>query len=75
MFSDTIRQLESVASAALVPQDTVDRLVAAYQAYRATGHHRSLDGQGNVLERNAFSAERAAVTTAWEAAMPAGDGL
>ncbi len=35
MFSDTIRQLESVASADLVPQATVDVLTAAYRAYRA----------------------------------------
>ena len=36
LFSDTIRQLESVASADLVPQVTVDLLIVAYQAYRAT---------------------------------------
>jgi glutamate-ammonia-ligase adenylyltransferase len=75
LFSDTIRQLESLASAALVPQETVDGLVAAYQAYRATGHHRSLDGQANVLEGTLFAAERAAVTAAWEAAMAVGDSL
>ena len=74
-FSDTIRQLESVASAALVPQETVDVLVRAYQAYRATGHHRSLDGQGNVIGGDPFMAERAAVAEIWEAAMEAGDGL
>ena len=43
MFSDTIRQLESVASADLVPQATVDVLTAAYRAYRARTHHLSLD--------------------------------
>ena len=45
MFSDTIRQLESVASADLVPQATVDVLTAAYRAYRARTHHLSLDGR------------------------------
>ena len=34
MFSDTIRQLESVASADLVPQATVDVLTDAYRKYR-----------------------------------------
>jgi len=75
MFPDTIRQLESVASAALVPQQTVDQLVRAYQAYRASGHHRSLDGQENVLEPGEFAAERAEVTGIWEAAMQGPDSL
>jgi glutamate-ammonia-ligase adenylyltransferase len=75
LFPDTIRQLESLASAALVPQETVDGLVAAYKAYRATGHHRSLDGQGNVVAATDFCAERATVTAAWEAAMADGDSL
>jgi [glutamine synthetase] adenylyltransferase / [glutamine synthetase]-adenylyl-L-tyrosine phosphorylase len=75
MFPDTIRQLESVASAALVPQETVDRLVHAYQAYRAVGHHRSLDGLDNILPADAFGAERAGVTAIWEAAMQGTEGL
>jgi len=69
MFPDTIRQLESVASAALVPQETVDALVRAYQAYRAMGHHRSLDGLDTVLAADSFAAGRAEVTAIWEAAM------
>ena len=44
LFADTIRQLESVASADLVPQASVDVLTAAYRAYRARTHHLSLDG-------------------------------
>ncbi|MEY4762517.1 MAG: hypothetical protein RLZZ200_2373, partial [Pseudomonadota bacterium] len=75
LYSDTIRQLESLASADLVPQATVDVLVSAYQAYRATGHHRSLDGRGNLLEYDAFRAERDAVSSVWEAAMGRSDGL
>ena len=42
LFADTIRQLESVASADLVPQTSVDVLTAAYRAYRARTHHLSL---------------------------------
>ncbi len=45
MFSDTIRQLESVASADLVPQATVDVLTGAYRAYRTRTHHLSLAGE------------------------------
>ena len=44
MFSDTIRQLESVASADLVPQTIVDTLTAAYRAYRERTHRMSLEG-------------------------------
>ncbi len=75
LFSDTIRQLESVASAALVPQETVDQLVGAYQAYRASGHHRSLDGLDTILEPGAFAAERRAVAGIWEATMRGEAGL
>ena len=45
LFSDTIRQLESVASADLVPQASVDVLTGAYRAYRARTHHLSLGGR------------------------------
>jgi glutamate-ammonia-ligase adenylyltransferase len=65
MFSDTIRQLESVASADLVPQTTVDVLTAAYRAYRTRIHHLSLAGEPGLLSAAEFVAERAAVTTLW----------
>ena len=68
-FPDTIRQLESVASAALVPQQTVDQLVAAYQRYRQTAHRRSLEGLSGVLGAGEFEAERAAVAAIWRATM------
>lgn len=68
-FPDTIRQLESVASAALVPQQTVDVLVGAYQSYRLMAHRRSLEAQGGVLEAGVFEAERSAVTAIWRDTM------
>lgn len=68
-FSDTIRQLESVASADLVPQATVDILTAAYRAYRARTHRLSLEGGANVVSADQFVTERAAVTAIWQAAM------
>jgi glutamate-ammonia-ligase adenylyltransferase len=67
MFSDTIRQLESVASADLVPQQTVDVLTAAYRAYRERGHHRSLRDETSVVAAGEFEPERAAVTAIWNA--------
>ena len=68
-FSDTIRQLESVASAALVPQEQVDQLVAAYQRYRQAAHRRSLEGQSGVLDAGQFTAEREQVAAIWRVTM------
>jgi [glutamine synthetase] adenylyltransferase / [glutamine synthetase]-adenylyl-L-tyrosine phosphorylase len=69
MFSDTIRQLESVASADLVPQSTVDVLTAAYRAYRTRTHHLSLAGASAIVPDAEFAAERVAVTQIWNEAM------
>jgi [glutamine synthetase] adenylyltransferase / [glutamine synthetase]-adenylyl-L-tyrosine phosphorylase len=69
MFSDTIRQLESLASADLVPQTTVDVLTAAYRAYRTRIHHLSLAGEPGLLSASEFVAERAAVTRLWDEVM------
>ncbi|MEP7313671.1 MAG: bifunctional [glutamate--ammonia ligase]-adenylyl-L-tyrosine phosphorylase/[glutamate--ammonia-ligase] adenylyltransferase [Pseudomonadota bacterium] len=75
LFSDTIRQLESVASAALVPQATVDQLVGAYQTYRQHGHRRALDGEDNLLAAAELQGERQAVAAIWNATMQGAAGL
>ena len=69
LFSDTIRQLESVASADLVPQSTVDVLTSAYRTFRARSHHLSLAGAPAIVPATEFVAERAAVTRLWNEAM------
>ncbi|MBW4052786.1 MAG: bifunctional [glutamate--ammonia ligase]-adenylyl-L-tyrosine phosphorylase/[glutamate--ammonia-ligase] adenylyltransferase [Proteobacteria bacterium] len=69
MFSDTIRQLESVASADLVPQSTVDVLTTAYRGYRGRTHHQSLAGQAGLIGAEDFASERRAVTEVWEEVM------
>jgi len=71
MFSDTIRQLESVASADLVTQTTVDVLTTAYRAYRTRTHHLSLEGGVSIVPAAEFTAERAAVTAIWNETMVA----
>ena len=71
MFADTIRQLESVASAALVPQSDVDLLTRAYRAYRATAHHLALASRPALIPAEEFARERADVTRLWDAAMAA----
>jgi [glutamine synthetase] adenylyltransferase / [glutamine synthetase]-adenylyl-L-tyrosine phosphorylase len=69
MFSDTIRQLESVASADLVPQSTVDVLTDAYRKYRERSHHLSLESAEPVVPGEEFGETRAAVTAIWKATM------
>ena len=69
MFADTIRQLESVASADLVPQQTVDVLTHAYRKYRERAHHLSLEKAEALVPAEEFAADRAAVTAIWNATM------
>jgi glutamate-ammonia-ligase adenylyltransferase len=71
LFSDTIRQLESLASADLVPQASVDVLTAAYRAYRASTHRLSLDGAPPLVPATEFRDLRREVTALWDAAMTA----
>jgi [glutamine synthetase] adenylyltransferase / [glutamine synthetase]-adenylyl-L-tyrosine phosphorylase len=71
-FSDTIRQLESVGSAALVDHGVVDRLVNAYRALRQAAHRLALEEHPNVVSGEAFAVERAAVAAIWEQVMVAG---
>jgi glutamate-ammonia-ligase adenylyltransferase len=68
-FSDTIRQLESVASAALVPQETVDQLAQAYRHYRGQAHRRSLESLPAVVADDQCRAERETVAAIWRATM------
>jgi [glutamine synthetase] adenylyltransferase / [glutamine synthetase]-adenylyl-L-tyrosine phosphorylase len=69
MFSDTIRQLESAASADLVPQASVDVLTHAYRTYRAATHRLSLDDAPALAAATDFKETRAAVTRIWDATM------
>lgn len=69
IYSDTIRQLESVASADLVPQATVDLLTHAYRAYRSEIHHRSLENAPAIVDEAQFVAERASVVRIWNEVM------
>jgi len=69
MFADTIRQLESVASADLVPQSTVDVLTHAYRKYRERSHHLSLEQAEAVVAAEEFADTRAAVSAIWNATM------
>jgi glutamate-ammonia-ligase adenylyltransferase len=69
LFADTIRQLESVASADLVPQAEVDALTGIYRAYRTRLHHRALEGRGAVIGAAEFTAERSTIEAIWDRVM------
>jgi glutamate-ammonia-ligase adenylyltransferase len=72
MYSDTIRQLESVGSAALVEHGVIDALVDAYRAFRLVAHRLSLEEKAPVVPAAPYAAARSAVTRVWEAVMLAG---
>ena len=69
MFSDTIRQLESVASADLVPQSTVDVLVNAYRKYREHSHHLSLENTDPVYRERNSGRRAPSVSAIWNATL------
>ncbi len=69
MFSDNIRQLESLASGNLVSQSRVDFLVNTYRRYRERLHHLSLNGGRNVVDAGEFIEERRGVIAIWEEVM------
>lgn len=68
-FSDNIRQLESLASGALLPQETVDFLTSTYRKYRERLHHLSLAGGGEVIGAEEFAEERARIRQIWKETM------
>ncbi|MDH4105668.1 MAG: bifunctional [glutamate--ammonia ligase]-adenylyl-L-tyrosine phosphorylase/[glutamate--ammonia-ligase] adenylyltransferase, partial [Gammaproteobacteria bacterium] len=68
-FSDNIRQLESLASICLVPQETVDVLTRAYRTYRQRMHHLSLEGGDSIAPAAEFEAIRADVRAIWRDTM------
>ena len=68
-FSDNIRQLESLASICLVPQETVDVLTGAYRTYRQRMHHLSLEGGESVAPAAEFDDIRMAVQAIWRETM------
>ncbi len=73
MFPDTIRQLESVGSAALVDHAVIDLLVDAYRGYRSLVHRLALEGARTVVPAAPHGATRAAVTAIWDAVMVRGE--
>jgi glutamate-ammonia-ligase adenylyltransferase len=66
-FSDTIRQLESVGSAALIDHAVIDTLVGAYREYRSLIHRLSLEDRPLIVPAAPLAETRARVSAIWEA--------
>lgn len=65
-YTDNIRILGSLEDADLLDADSVAQLIAAYKAYRSTGHRLALQRQEAVVEgEQQFSEEREFVTQLW----------
>jgi glutamate-ammonia-ligase adenylyltransferase len=69
IFPDTIRQLESVGSAALIDHAVIDRLVNAYRDYRQLNHRLSLEGLPRVVPVDEHAGTAEWVGAVWEAVM------
>ncbi len=69
LFTDNIRQLESLASANLIEQRIADVLVAAYLRYRAETHRSSLAGASAIVAAEPFAEVRAQVLEIWAQTM------
>lgn len=66
-YTDNIRILGSLEEAGLLDAQSVAHLIAAYKAYRSTGHRLALQRQEAVLEGdNHFLSERQQVTDLWQ---------
>jgi [glutamine synthetase] adenylyltransferase / [glutamine synthetase]-adenylyl-L-tyrosine phosphorylase len=69
LFTDNIRQLESLESGNIVPQPEVDFLTSTYRLYRQRMHHLSLAGGDGLIAADEFMPQRARVMALWDAAM------
>ncbi|MGC3981700.1 MAG: bifunctional [glutamate--ammonia ligase]-adenylyl-L-tyrosine phosphorylase/[glutamate--ammonia-ligase] adenylyltransferase [Steroidobacteraceae bacterium] len=69
LFTDNIRQLESLASGNIVPQSEVDFLTGTYRLYRERMHRLSLSGGDDVIAANEFIEQRQRVIALWDAEM------
>jgi len=69
-YTDNIRILETLEQVGLMTAETVAQLIAAYKAYRSTGHRLALQRQEAVLQgENVFITERQQVSGLWHTLM------
>jgi glutamate-ammonia-ligase adenylyltransferase len=68
-YSDTIRQLETLAGAELLEAADAEALIEAYQQYRAVGHRLTLAEASAVIGNDTLKPERQAVAALWRRLM------
>ncbi|WP_049723495.1 bifunctional [glutamate--ammonia ligase]-adenylyl-L-tyrosine phosphorylase/[glutamate--ammonia-ligase] adenylyltransferase [Gilvimarinus polysaccharolyticus] len=69
-YTDNIRILETLEQVGLMTAETVAQLIAAYKAYRSTGHRLALQRQEAVLQgEDVFTTERQQVNELWQQLM------
>jgi glutamate-ammonia-ligase adenylyltransferase len=64
-WSDNIRQIENLAVTNIITSIEADRLITAYQDYRAAAHLAALKQQGAELSERLFSEHRKNVEQIW----------
>ena len=65
-YSDNIRQLEALAEARCIDEETALRLQDIYRTYRLRLHHLVLDEKPPLVAQSDFAAERGFVTAIWQ---------
>jgi glutamate-ammonia-ligase adenylyltransferase len=65
-WTDNIRLLETLADVGVMDPSLGESLVLAYQRFRDTYHHLTLQDQPGLLKGGALEAERRQVMAAWE---------
>jgi glutamate-ammonia-ligase adenylyltransferase len=69
LFTDNIRQLESLESGGIVARSDVDFLTGTYRLYRERMHHLSLAGDEGLIDEGEFVEERGRVVEIWDGVM------
>ncbi|MDP5208482.1 bifunctional [glutamate--ammonia ligase]-adenylyl-L-tyrosine phosphorylase/[glutamate--ammonia-ligase] adenylyltransferase [Microbulbifer sp. 2205BS26-8] len=65
-YTDTIRILESLVDAGLMPAKQAGYLIDAYKAYRSEGHRLALQQLPGIVRDDRFTAERKTVQASWQ---------
>ena len=71
-FSDNVRQLEALATEAVVEQEVAQRLTAIYLAFRQRLHRLALIGAEGIIGDEELSEERGFVASCWDSVFGAG---
>ncbi len=71
-YTDNIRILDALESAAILNEEDAQALREAYKAYRAMGHRQVMQEQSNTLDAETLKEHRTQVSRIWEQVMEGG---